>query len=160
MVFVHDATNKILSHEWKYNVIVVMWPNFGDSNIFRKKLSKLHFYKDLTSKFNLLEEGTLCPILDWIDCIFYINLKRLYVYVNLFLKLFGFFIFELKVFLKVILKPLANFLWFLGHNYWIYCSIQLIDFLILAEFSLFCSFQILRCLYEICYMMVSILRYF
>ena len=117
MVFVNDATNKILSHDWKYNVIVIMWPNFGDSNIFRKKLSKLYFYKDLTSKFNILEEGTLCPMLDWIDCIFYINLKRLYVYVNLFLKLFGFFIFELKVFLKVILKPPANLLLLLGRNY-------------------------------------------
>ena len=33
LISVHDATNKIFSHDSNYNLNVVMWPKFGNSNI-------------------------------------------------------------------------------------------------------------------------------
>ena len=33
IVFVHDVTNKILSHDSNYNANVVVWPKFGNSSI-------------------------------------------------------------------------------------------------------------------------------
>ena len=33
IISVHDATNKILSLDWNYNVNLVMWPKFGNSSI-------------------------------------------------------------------------------------------------------------------------------
>ena len=33
IISVHEVTNKILSSDWDYIVIVVMWPKFGNSSI-------------------------------------------------------------------------------------------------------------------------------
>ena len=38
IIFVRDVTNKILSRDWNYIVDVVMWPNFGNSNISMREV--------------------------------------------------------------------------------------------------------------------------
>ena len=38
MIFVHDATNKILSGKSNYIIDVVMWPKFGDCSISMGKV--------------------------------------------------------------------------------------------------------------------------
>ena len=39
IICVHDVTNKILSRDWNYIVIVVIWPKFGNSTLLWEKLS-------------------------------------------------------------------------------------------------------------------------
>ena len=38
IIFVYDATNKILSSESNFIVDVVMWPNFGNSSISMREV--------------------------------------------------------------------------------------------------------------------------
>ena len=38
IIHVHDVTNKILSRDSNYIVVVVMWPKFGNSNISMKEV--------------------------------------------------------------------------------------------------------------------------
>ena len=38
MIFVHDATNKILSGKSNYIIDVVMWPKFGNCSVSMRKV--------------------------------------------------------------------------------------------------------------------------
>ena len=38
IIYVHDVTNKILSHDSNYIVDVVMWPKFGNSSISMREV--------------------------------------------------------------------------------------------------------------------------
>ena len=38
IIYVHDVTNKILSRDSNFIVDVVMWPKFGNSNIFMREI--------------------------------------------------------------------------------------------------------------------------
>ena len=38
IIYVHDVTNKILSRDSNFIVNVVMWPKFGNSNIFMREI--------------------------------------------------------------------------------------------------------------------------
>ena len=38
IIFVHDVTNKILSHDSNYVVDLVMWPKFGNSSISMREV--------------------------------------------------------------------------------------------------------------------------
>ena len=51
IVSVFDVNNKFLSPDSNYIVDLVMWPKFGNSSIFmRKVIINLNFKKDLTRK--------------------------------------------------------------------------------------------------------------
>ena len=57
IIFIHDVNNKILSRESNYIVDVVIWPKFGNyRNSMREKLPQQQFYKDLTRKYNFMEQ--------------------------------------------------------------------------------------------------------
>ena len=38
IIFVHDVTNKMLSHDWSYILDVVMWPKYGNSSISMREV--------------------------------------------------------------------------------------------------------------------------
>lgn len=54
IVYANGAGSKVLSHESSYIADELMLPNFGKSSI-PKNLSKLHFYKDLTTETAFFE---------------------------------------------------------------------------------------------------------
>ena len=47
---VYDVTNKILSHDTNYIMVVVMWPKFGNSDICIRSYHNLNFIKIWTEK--------------------------------------------------------------------------------------------------------------
>ena len=55
VIFVHDITNKILSHDSNHIVDVVMSPKFGNSSISLREVIITSFYKDLTTKTAFLK---------------------------------------------------------------------------------------------------------
>ena len=52
MIYVHDVTNKILSHDSSYIVDVVNDQNLVTLAFLWQKLSEPQFYKDCTRKAN------------------------------------------------------------------------------------------------------------
>ena len=52
IIYFHDVTNKILSRDSNYIIVVVMWPKFGNCSI---SMRKVQFYKDLTRKITFFD---------------------------------------------------------------------------------------------------------
>ena len=50
IIYIYDVTRKILSRDSNYIVDVVMWPKFGNCNIYMREVIIISFYKDLTRK--------------------------------------------------------------------------------------------------------------
>ena len=42
MIYIHDVTNKILSHDSNYIVDVVVWPTFGNSSIAMREETSIY----------------------------------------------------------------------------------------------------------------------
>ena len=55
IICIYDVSNNFFSGDSDYIVDVVMWPKFGNSSIYIRKVIKPTFYKDLTRKITFFE---------------------------------------------------------------------------------------------------------